>query len=193
MTSHATFINVIDGLDTTVLIAWAGAVFAGLSAAGAIGAVAAQYRLLPRPLWVDLSEPRRQEDGTITWSVRIANSGNAAAHDVRFVWRNNNTGAEETRRIATVLPLGDDFELNIHKLSDTSYENLARTGAWSVMVRWRQAPGLRRVRSKKFIMGGRIVEPGRDVSRAFTLLMRMSRSANRLRGRRARNGHRRLR
>lgn len=166
---------VIDGLDTTVLIAWAGAAFAGLSAAGAIGAVAAQYQLIPRPLWVDLSEPTRHEDGTITWSVRIANCGNAAAHDVRFVWRNNNTGAEETYRIAAVLPLGENFEIEVSKLTDKTYENLSRTGAWSVIVHWRQAPRLRHVRTKKFIMGGRVVELGRDVRQAPTLLLRVRR------------------
>lgn len=182
----------IDGLDSTALIAWAGAAFAGLSAAGAIGAVAAQYQLIPRPLWVDLSEPRRLEDGTITWSVRVANCGNAAAHDVRFVWRNNNTGAEETHRLATVLPLGEDFTLNVHKLTDESFEDLARTGAWSVLIHWRQAPRIRRVRTKKFIMHGPVVELGRNVRQAPTPLMRMSRAGTYLqRTLRSRNSHRR--
>ena len=151
------------GLDANTLIAVIAAVFAGLSAAAAVGAVVAQYRLVPRPLWVDQSEPVRQEDGSIVWEIWISNRGTASAHDVRFIWRNNISRVEMEERQDAVLPFGEHFKETVKDLDDKTFDFLSSLGAWSVVVKWRQAPRIARVRSKVFYMKPPIRELGRQV------------------------------
>lgn len=114
----------------------------------------------------------RQKNASITGRVRIANCGNAAAHDARFIWRSSKTGVEEEHRIEEVLPCGEKFKLAVHKLDDASFENLASTGAWSVVVKWRRAPNLKHVRRATFVVAGPIRERGRQLSRHYTLRQR---------------------
>jgi len=119
--------------------AWISAIAAVLSVGAAAVSIGYAIHSVPKPLWVLEDQRWKTLGGQATVAVKLVNRGNGMAYDANWSWRTVGAKYDLAHKGNGDLPTGARFRVSVPIESPAI-----------VTVSWRQAPRMKKIRTKQF-------------------------------------------